>query len=81
MTQLTIIKEEKQRILCINGETVCLLRPIRNAVKEGCDSRDKYYVWDITNSFNLRKFLSNARSIKQVIKHFEKQLILTNKNQ
>ena len=74
MTQLTIIKEENKRIICINGETVCFLRPIKNAIKEGCDSRDKYYVWDIDNSFNVRKFICNARSIKQVIKHFEKQL-------
>ena len=81
MTQLTIIKEEKQRILCVNGEESCFLTPIRNAVKEGCDSRDKYYIQNITNSFNLRKFICNARSIKQVVQHFEKQLILTNKNQ
>lgn len=81
MTQVTILKEENKRIICINGETVCLLIPIRNAVKEGCDSRDKYYVWDIINSFNLKPFVSYSRSIKEVIKHFEKQLILTNKNQ
>ena len=80
MTQVTILKEENKRIICINGETVCLLIPIINAVKEGCDSRDKYYVWNIDNSFNVRKFINNARSIKEVIKHFEKQLILTNKN-
>ena len=80
MTQVTILKEENKRIICINGETVCLLIPIRNAVKEGCDSRDKYYVWNIDNSFNVRKFINNARNIKQVVQHFEKQLILTNKN-
>lgn len=79
MTQVTILKEESKRIICINDEEVCLLTPIRNAVKEGCDSRDKYYIENITNSFNLRKFICNARSIKEVIQHFEKQLILTNK--
>ena len=80
MTQVTIIKEENKRIICINSEEICELTLIRNAVKEGCDSRDKYYVRNITNSFNVRPFTIRARSIKEVIKHFEKQLILTFKN-
>ena len=77
MKQVTILKNERQKILCVNGEEICFLTPIINAVKEGCDSRDKYYVENINNSFNVRPFVINARSIKQVIQHFEK-LINTN---
>ena len=80
MTQVTILKEGNNRIICINSEEICELTPIKNAVKEGCDSRDKYYIRNIDNSFNVRPFTIRARSIKEVIKHFEKQLILTNKN-
>ena len=72
MKKITILKNENLRIICVNGEEICFLSPIRNAVKEGCDSRDKYYVHNINNSFNLKPFVINARSIKQVIQHFEK---------
>jgi hypothetical protein len=75
MKQITILKNDNQRIICVNGEEVCELKPIINAVKEGCDSRDKYYVRNITNSFNVRRFINNARSIKEVVKHFEKLII------
>jgi hypothetical protein len=77
MKKITILKNENLRIICVNGEEICFLSPIRNAVKEGCDSRDKYYVHNMSNSFNLKPFVNNARSIKQVVQHFQK-LINTN---
>jgi len=68
----------KQTLIYINGEIVCYLVPIKNAVKEGCDSRDKYYVHNLTNSFNVRPFIFNGRSIKQVVQHFEKVINTNN---
>jgi hypothetical protein len=79
MKQITIIKKEHIRCICVNGEEMCWLRPIRNAVKEGCDSRDKYYVHNITNSFNVKIYLNTARSLKEVVKYLEKK-INTNQN-
>jgi hypothetical protein len=72
MVQVTILKNKNERILCVNGEEICELTLIHNAVKNGYDSRDKYYVRNITNSFNVRPFINNARSIKEVIEHFQK---------
>lgn len=67
------LTRQKQTLIYVDGELICYLVPIKNAVKEGCDSRDKYYVQNISNSFNVR-FIFNARSIKQVIQHFEKSI-------
>lgn len=68
------LTRQKQTLIYIDGELICYLVPIKNAVKEGCDSRDKYYVQNITNSLNVRPFIFNGRSIKQVIQHFEKSI-------
>ena len=68
------LTRQKQTLIYVNGELICYLVPIKNAVKEGCDSRDKYYVQNVTNSLNVRPFIFNGRSIKQVIQHFEKSI-------
>ena len=68
------LTRQKQTLIYVDGELICYLVPIKNAVKEGCDSRDKYYVQNVTNSLNVRPFIFNGRSIKQVIQHFEKSI-------
>lgn len=53
----------------INGELICVLRKVKNPVKEGYDSRVKFSVYDVTNSLGLKFYYRTARTIKQVVEN------------
>jgi hypothetical protein len=67
--------EEKSIVITtiiVDGEEICRLSPIKNAVKEGYDSRVKFTVSNLSNILGLKYTYSSARSIKQVIESLSK---------
>jgi len=60
--------------ILVNGIKIVELKPIKNAVKEGYDSRVKFTVNNYRNELGLRFIYDGARSIKQVIEEIEFQL-------
>jgi len=60
--------------ILVNGIEVVELTPIKNAVKEGYDSRVKFSVSNYKNELGLKFIYGGARSIKQVIEELEYQL-------
>lgn len=53
----------------IDGELICVLRKVKNAVKEGYDSRVKFTVHNYRNELGLKFIYSGARTIKQVVEN------------
>ena len=65
--------EEKSIVITtiiVDNESICRLTPIKNASREGYDSRVKFIVSNLSNILGLKYTYTSARTIKQVVKSF-----------
>ena len=76
MKTITIITETDflgtSKYICVNGERVCNLIKIDKPSKSGYGPREKFMVYNLNNSLELKFWARTARTIKDVIEHLSK---------